>query len=65
MTQNEHVYAADVISGVNVQTIEGYTVLNFEVDSSSTFRDIPKNHFVTTTADIDDSIKQKTLSRFD
>ena len=48
MTQNEHVYAiccrlevdCDVISGDNVKTIEGYTVLNFEVTSISSFWDI-------------------------
>ena len=49
MTQNEHVYAIccglevdnDVISGRNA-TIEGYIVVNFEVVSSSGFRDFPK-----------------------
>ena len=69
MTQNEHVYAIcyrpavddDVISGENVKTIEGYTVLNFEVASFSTFRDIKKNHFVTAQAEIDDSIKRKRI----
>ena len=48
MTQNEHVYAichrpevaGDVISGENVKTIEGYDVLNFDVTSFSSFRDI-------------------------
>ena len=53
MTQNKHVYAiccrsevaGDVISGENVNTIEGYAVLNFEVVSLvvyeilKTFRD--------------------------
>ena len=42
--------------------IEGYPVLNFEVASSNSFRDIPKqNHFLTAeaAADIDDSIKRK------
>ena len=51
MTQNEHVYAiccrpevaGDVISSENVKTIEGYAVLNFEVASSYSFRDIKKN----------------------
>ena len=46
MTQNEHVYAiccrlevaGDVISGENVKTNEGYTVLNFEIDSVRSFR---------------------------
>ena len=50
MTQNGHVYAiccrpeidGDVISGENVKTIEGYAVLNFEVASFSSFRDINK-----------------------
>ena len=50
MTQNEHVYAichrpevgGDVISGGNVKTIEGYAALNFEFDSSNSFRDIQK-----------------------
>ena len=50
MTQNEHVYAIgcrtkvgdDVISGRNVEAIEGYAVVNFEVASSSSFRDIQK-----------------------
>ena len=31
---------ADVISGQNVKTIEGYVVINFEVTSSSNFQDI-------------------------
>ena len=66
MNQNEHVYAiycrpevvGDVISSENVKTMEGYAVLNFEVASSSSFRDIPKNHFMTAEeADINDSIK--------
>ena len=30
----------DVISGQNVRTIEGYAVVNFEVASSDSFRDI-------------------------
>ena len=50
MTQNEHICAiccrtevdGDVISGENVKTVEGYTVLNFEVASISSFRDIKK-----------------------
>ena len=50
MTQNEYVYAiccrlelaGDVISNENVKTIEGYFVLNFEVASSSSFRDVRK-----------------------
>ena len=48
MTQNEHVYAiccrpevaGDVISGENAKTVEGYAVLNFEVASLCSFRDI-------------------------
>ena len=48
MTQNEHVFviccqrevAGDVISSENVETIEGYALLNFEVASHSSFRDI-------------------------
>ena len=35
----------------------GYVVVNFEVASSNSFRDIQTNHFVTATADIDDSIR--------
>ena len=50
MTQNEHVYAiccrpevaGDVIFGDNLQTIDGYAVLNFEVASFSSFRDVGK-----------------------
>ena len=50
MTQNEHVYAiccqpevaGDIISGADVQTIEGYAVLKFGVASFSSFRDIPQ-----------------------
>ena len=50
MTQNEDVYAiccgpevaCDVISGGNVNHVEGYAVLNFEVASFSCFRDIQK-----------------------
>ena len=65
MTKNVHVCALCFrpevvydISGQNVKTIEGYIVVHFEVDSSSSFR-----HFVTAgseaSADIDDSIKRK------
>ena len=39
--------ADDVIFSENVKTIKGYTVLNFEVASSSSFPDIQKDHFVT------------------
>ena len=50
MTQNEHAYticcrhevAGDVISGENVKTTESYAVLNFEVASFNSFRDIKK-----------------------
>ena len=70
MTQNEHAYVIwcrpevvnDVISGENVKTVEGYAVLNFEVASSSNFRDIKKNYFVTAAeADIDDSINENAF----
>ena len=58
MTQVERVYAiccppevaGDVISGENVQTVEGYSVLNLEVASFSSVRDIQRSHFVTTAA---------------
>ena len=46
-------------------TIEGYAVVNFEVTSFSSFRDIKKNYFVTAAeaaADIDDSIKRKRFA---
>ena len=67
MAQNLHVctisfrleVVVDVISGRNVNTLESYLVVYFEVDSSDSFRDIKKNHFVTAEADIDDSIKRK------
>ena len=53
MTQNEHAYAIccrtevanDVISGRNVKTTEGYIVVNFEIASSSSFRDFSKRLF--------------------
>ena len=70
MTQNEYVYAlccrpevaGDVISGDSVKTVQDYVVLNFEVASLSSFRDIHKNHFVTAAkADIDDIIKRKRI----
>ena len=79
MTQNLHVCAIfcrpevvyDVISGGRrVKTIEGYLVVNFEVASSYSFRDIRNNHFVTAVAeaavvvaaaDVDDSIKRKRI----
>ena len=73
MTQNLHACTIcfrlevvyDGISGRNVKTIEGYLVINLEVASSSSFRDIKKslNHFVmakaVAAADTDDSIKRK------
>ena len=71
MTQND-VYAiccrsqvpGDVISGGNVKTVEGYAVLNLEVASFWSFRDIKKNHFVMVAeADIDNSYA-KTHSSF-
>ena len=50
MTHNEHIcaiycrpeVAGDVISGDNEKIIEGYVVLNFEVASFRSFRDIQK-----------------------
>ena len=39
----------------------GYIVVLFEFASSNTFRDIPKNHFVTAEVDIYDSIKRKRI----
>ena len=53
MTKNEHVYAmccrpdvaGDVVSGENVNTIEGSAALNFEVASCGIFRDIQKKSF--------------------
>ena len=50
MTQiTRHVCA---ISGRKVKTVLGYIAVNFEVASSSSFRDIKKNNFVTVAADI-------------
>ena len=50
---------------VSVKNIGGYDVVNFEVASFSSFRDIKKKHFVTAAeaaaADIDDSIKRKHI----
>ena len=54
----------DAISGEHVKITEGYALLNVEVASSSSFRDIQKNHFVTAAeeaADIDDNIKRKRI----
>ena len=53
MTQNEQVgticyqleVAGDVISGENVKTVQACVVLNFEVASISSFRDIRKKSF--------------------
>ena len=53
MAQIEHVYAiccrpavaGDVISGDDVKTVEGYAMLNLEVASFSSFRDIKKISF--------------------
>ena len=75
MTQNEHVYVlccrpeetGEAVSSENVRTVEGYVVLNFEVASFSSFRDIQKIQFVTAAeaaaeaAGIDDSIKRKRI----
>ena len=36
-------------------------MVNFEVAGSSSYREIPKNHFVMAAADIDDSIKRKRI----
>ena len=54
MTQNEHVYAifcrpeaaGDVISGGNVNTIDGYVVLNLKAASGSSFRANQNQPFV-------------------
>ena len=54
----------DVISGVNVGTIDGYAALNFEVYGFSSFSDVPKNHFVVAAeaaTDIDGGIKRKHI----
>ena len=61
MTQNEHVRAIccwldaddDIVSGRNVETIKGNIVANFEVASSSGFRDFSKWLFCD--ADVGDS----------
>ena len=53
-------FAADVISGGNIRTIEGHAVLNLEVSAFCSFRDIKKNHFVA-AADIDDSVTRKRI----
>ena len=50
------------VSGENIKTIEGYAVLNFDVASFNSFRDMQKTHFVTAAeADISDSIKRKRI----
>ena len=54
MRQNEDVYviccrpevAGDVISRGDVKTIEGYTVLNFEIASIKSFRENHNQPFV-------------------
>ena len=43
--------ADDVISGQNVKNIEGYVVVNFEVASSYSFRDIKKKSFLDDCGD--------------
>ena len=51
MIQNEHVYAicyqpevaGDIISSENVNTVEGYALLHFEVSSFSILRDSKKS----------------------
>ena len=54
--------AGDIISGDNLKTIECYAVLDCEVASFSSFRDIEKNRFVTATeAEIDDSSNRKRI----
>ena len=53
MTPNENLYvicsqpkvAGDVIPYQNVNTIEGYVVLNFKVDCRCIFRDFPNRSF--------------------
>ena len=53
MTKNLHICAIccrpeivyDVISDPNLKTVVGYLVVNFEVASSNSFRDIPKTSF--------------------
>ena len=49
---------------MNVKSIEGYLVENFEVAIALIVSDIfKKNHFVTTAeADMDDSIKRNRVS---
>ena len=55
-------YLVTLISSEHVKTIEGFAVLNIEVASFSSFRDIKKNRFVTAAeADIGDSIKRKRI----
>ena len=68
MTHSEHVYAmccrpevaGGVISGENVNTVEGYAVLNLGVASFSTFQDIKKIILTAAAAaDIDDSTRKR------
>ena len=71
ITQNEQVFAIccrpevddDVVSGVNVSTVTGFVVVNFEVASSSGLRYIKNSHLETAEAAavevyIGDSIKR-------
>ena len=46
----------DVIYGRSIKTVGGSLMLNVEVAGSNSFRDIPKNQFVTAAADIDETI---------
>ena len=51
-----------VVSGKNVKAIEGYAVLNLEVASFNSFRDIQENHFAAEAlTDNDDSIKRRSI----
>ena len=69
MNQNEHVFAiccrpevaGNVISGLSVKTIDGYSLVNLEIASFNGLGDILKKHCVTeeAEAEIDDSIKRK------
>ena len=49
---------------MQVKTIEGYVVVDFEVVISYSFRDIKKNHFVTAEAEAIEQHYAKTLSCF-
>ena len=62
MTLNEHVYAIccrpeidnDVIAGRNVKIVEGYVVVNFEIASFSSFRDL--NAICSRSAEVADDV---------